>query len=85
MKTTDQNKRIVLEAFDTLFNKRDYAAAEKFWSRITSSTVLTFRPAAKDCSTWLKASRRRSSMSPARLSPMETLLLFTDDFRAFYR
>lgn len=33
MKTTpEQNKRIVLGAFDTLFNKRDYAAAEKFWS-----------------------------------------------------
>ena len=30
--TTEQNKRLVLEAFDTLFNKRDYAAAEKFWS-----------------------------------------------------
>jgi len=28
----DQNKRIVLEAFETLFNKRDYHAAEKFWS-----------------------------------------------------
>jgi predicted SnoaL-like aldol condensation-catalyzing enzyme len=27
-----KNKAIVLEAFDTLFNKRDYAAAEKFWS-----------------------------------------------------
>jgi predicted SnoaL-like aldol condensation-catalyzing enzyme len=27
-----KNKKIVLEAFDTLFNKRDYAAAEKFWS-----------------------------------------------------
>src|SRR5881409_4113543 len=27
-----QNKRLVLKAFDTLFNKRDYAAAEKFWS-----------------------------------------------------
>lgn len=26
------NKAIVLEAFDTLFNRRDYAAAEKFWS-----------------------------------------------------
>jgi len=26
------NKALVLEAFDTLFNKRDYAAAEKFWS-----------------------------------------------------
>ena len=33
MKTTpEQNKRLVLEAFDTLFNRRDYAAAEKFWS-----------------------------------------------------
>jgi predicted SnoaL-like aldol condensation-catalyzing enzyme len=28
----ENNKKIVLEAFDTLFNKRDYAAAEKFWS-----------------------------------------------------
>ena len=26
------NKAIVLEAFDTLFNQRDYAAAERFWS-----------------------------------------------------
>jgi predicted SnoaL-like aldol condensation-catalyzing enzyme/predicted ester cyclase len=33
MKTTpEQNKKLVLEAFDTLFNKRDYAAAERFWS-----------------------------------------------------
>ena len=30
--TTERNKELVLEAFDTLFNKRDYAAAEKFWS-----------------------------------------------------
>jgi len=29
---SEQNKALVLEAFDTLFNKRDYAAAEKFWS-----------------------------------------------------
>jgi predicted SnoaL-like aldol condensation-catalyzing enzyme len=28
----ESNKKLVLEAFDTLFNKRDYAAAEKFWS-----------------------------------------------------
>jgi predicted SnoaL-like aldol condensation-catalyzing enzyme len=31
--TPEQNKALVLEAFDTLFNKRDYAAAERFWSR----------------------------------------------------
>jgi predicted SnoaL-like aldol condensation-catalyzing enzyme len=30
--TPEQNKAIVLEAFDTLFNKRDYAAAERYWS-----------------------------------------------------
>lgn len=28
----DRNKEIVLRAFDTLFNQRDYMAAEKFWS-----------------------------------------------------
>jgi predicted SnoaL-like aldol condensation-catalyzing enzyme len=28
----DKNKTLVLEAFDILFNKRDYAAAERFWS-----------------------------------------------------
>lgn len=30
--TEDANKALVIEAFDTLFNKRDYAAAERFWS-----------------------------------------------------
>src|SRR6201997_480482 len=30
--TPEQNKALVLEAFHTLFNKRDYAAAERFWS-----------------------------------------------------
>ncbi len=28
----EANKALVLEAFDTLFNKRDYKAAERFWS-----------------------------------------------------
>lgn len=28
----DTNKALVLEAFDVLFNKRDYAAAERYWS-----------------------------------------------------
>jgi predicted SnoaL-like aldol condensation-catalyzing enzyme len=30
--TPEQNKALVLEAFDTLFNKRDYEAAKRFWS-----------------------------------------------------
>ena len=28
----EANKALVLEAFDTLFNKRDYKAADRFWS-----------------------------------------------------
>jgi predicted SnoaL-like aldol condensation-catalyzing enzyme len=30
--TPAQNKALVLEAFDALFNRRAYAAAERFWS-----------------------------------------------------
>ena len=28
----ERNKALVLDAFDTLFNKRDYKAAERYWS-----------------------------------------------------
>jgi predicted SnoaL-like aldol condensation-catalyzing enzyme len=28
----EKNKELVLKAFDTLFNRRDYAAAERYWS-----------------------------------------------------
>ena len=28
----ETHKTLVLEAFDTLFNRRDYAVAERFWS-----------------------------------------------------
>ena len=28
----ENNRAIVLEGFDTLFNKRDYIAAERLWS-----------------------------------------------------
>jgi predicted SnoaL-like aldol condensation-catalyzing enzyme len=31
-KTEESNKALVLEAFDTLFNKRDYETAARFWS-----------------------------------------------------
>jgi predicted SnoaL-like aldol condensation-catalyzing enzyme len=30
--TSAENKTLVLKAFDTLFNKRDYVAAERYWS-----------------------------------------------------
>jgi predicted SnoaL-like aldol condensation-catalyzing enzyme len=30
--STEQNKALVLEAFDALFNQRDYTGAERYWS-----------------------------------------------------
>jgi hypothetical protein len=30
--TAQRNKAFVLEAFETLFNRKDFVAAEKFWS-----------------------------------------------------
>src|ERR1700751_2136583 len=32
MTNSSENKALVLTAFDTLFNKRDYEAAARFWS-----------------------------------------------------
>jgi hypothetical protein len=41
-----KNKAFVPEAFDTLFNQRDYEAAERFWSPnyIQHSNSTDFRP-----------------------------------------
>jgi hypothetical protein len=33
----EKNKALVLEAFDTLFNKRDYATAERYFAGHVSS------------------------------------------------
>jgi len=30
--SSEKNKQLVLEAFDTLFNKSDYVTAERYWS-----------------------------------------------------
>ena len=32
----DRNKALVIEAFDTLFNKRDYTAAERYWAVVSA-------------------------------------------------
>ena len=48
--TPEQNKANVLKAFDTLFNKRDYAAAERFWSPEYIQTAHTSLRDAKGCS-----------------------------------
>jgi hypothetical protein len=34
MMSAEKTKALVLEAFDTLFNKRDYAKAAELWSEV---------------------------------------------------
>ena len=58
-----KNKELVLEAFDTLFNKRDYAAAEKFWSSNYIQHSAHSAPGGRASSTWLRAPLRPSSMN----------------------
>jgi predicted SnoaL-like aldol condensation-catalyzing enzyme len=63
--TQSKNKALVLEAFDTLFNKRDYAAAERFWSPNYIQHSAHIERAAKVSSTSSRLLRRRSDTSRA--------------------
>ena len=55
--TPEQDKVLVVEAFDTFLNKSDYAAAELYWS--PDYIQLISRLVVKGCSTSSRASRPR--------------------------
>jgi hypothetical protein len=52
------NKALVLEAFDTLFNRRDYAAAQRFWSPDYIQHSAFFESAETGCSMRSRPTRR---------------------------
>lgn len=55
----EKNKERLLKAFDILFNKRDYAAAEKFWSPNSLQHSAHIAPGREGLYTSSGASRRR--------------------------
>ena len=58
--TAQRNKAFVLEAFETLFNKKDFVAAEKFWSsNYIQHSAHIYRPGETGSSAWLNVSRPR--------------------------
>ena len=71
--TTEQNKRLVLEAFDTLFNRRDFAAAEKFWSPHYIQHSAHIEPGREGLFNLIKK-------LPATLKWMHGVILAEDDF-----
>jgi hypothetical protein len=66
--TSEQNKALVLEAFDTLFNKRDYAIAERFWSPDYFSTEPISHPVVRVFSISSRAFRQRCSVEADRFT-----------------
>src|SRR5260221_13098623 len=50
----ERNKALVLEAFDTLFNKRDYLAAERYWSPLYIQPSAHIPPGRKAVFTLIK-------------------------------
>jgi len=70
---TTKNKALVLEAFNTLFNKRDYEAAARYGRRTTSSTAPTFEPGREGLFNLIKA-------SPASLKYEPGVIVAEGDF-----
>ena len=60
----EQNKALVLQAFDTLFNKRDTKLLRAFGRTPTSNIAPISSQAARDYSTLSEARRILSAMSP---------------------
>jgi predicted SnoaL-like aldol condensation-catalyzing enzyme len=71
--TESKNKALVLEAFDTLFNKRDYAAAERFWSSNYVQHSAHIEPGREGLFNLIKA-------SPASLKYEAGLIMAEGDF-----
>jgi predicted SnoaL-like aldol condensation-catalyzing enzyme len=62
----EQNKTLVLKAFDMFFNKRDYLAAEQYWSATYIQHIALIRRGAMACSISSAAFPPRA---PIRQSP----------------
>ena len=59
------NRALVLEAFDTLFNRRDYVAAERFWSERYVQHSAHIAPGREGYSPWSRLRPKLSATSTA--------------------
>jgi predicted SnoaL-like aldol condensation-catalyzing enzyme len=62
--TQASNKAPVLEAFETLFNKRDYAAAERYWSPTYIQHSAHIAPGREGLSNLIKSMPRTLKYEP---------------------
>ena len=71
--TAEMNKALVLEAFDTLFNKRHYEAAKRYWSPNYIQHSAHIEPGRDGLFNLIKS-------SPATLKYEPGLIVANDDF-----
>jgi predicted SnoaL-like aldol condensation-catalyzing enzyme len=78
--TESKNKALVLEAFDTLFNKRDYAAAERFWSSNYIQHSAHIEPGREGLFNLIKASPASLRYEPGVIVAEGDLVIFHGRF-----
>src|SRR3989442_11947746 len=78
----ERNKALVLEAFDTLFNKRDYVAAERYWSPTYIQHSAHIAPGRDGLFNLIKSIPPTLKYEPGKMLPKGILSSCTGDFRA---
>jgi len=81
----EKNKALVLEAFDTLFNRRDYAAAEKYWSPDYIQHSAHIEPGRDGLFNLIRSAPDTLLTNTSSLSPRATMSLSTDVFQDMAR
>src|SRR6266571_2404423 len=76
--TRERNKALVLEAFDTLFNQRDYKAAERYWSPDYIQHSAHIGPGREGLFDLIKVSRARVNGNRA---PLAMKIAILDDYQ----
>src|SRR6202162_1711820 len=78
-----KNKALVLEAFDTLFNKRDYAAAQRFWSPLLINHSAPIAPGREGLCDLIKSLPPTLKYEPGTIVADENLVIVHGRFSDF--
>src|ERR1700683_820109 len=79
----EQNKALVLEAFDTLFNKRDYTTAERFWSQDYIQHSAHIAPGREGLFNLIKSIRTQLKYEPGTIVPEGDFVIMHGRFSDF--
>ena len=79
----ERNKTLVLEAFDTLFNKRNYVVAERYWSPTYLQHSAHIAPGRKGLFNLIKSMPPTLKYEPGVIAADGDLVIVHGRFSAF--